>query len=176
MIKRKKEDILGTSYFYDFYKKEAKKNNFEIIPYSDYKKILFNFHKTIARKIIEGFKVKIPFKLGYFYMLGRKKRIKIIDGKVIGGHPNWKETLKFWEENPEAKKEKKIIYYDNIHTDGYSYYLKWQKIPVIVRFGRLYTFKLSRLNRNELAKAIKEDKKRYRLRPDFKHLRKINEK
>jgi len=123
------------------------------IPYSEYNVLLKEFHKFIAAKILDGEMVELPAGCGILYIGGIKVKIRTDEnGEVKGLAPDWPSTHKLWNSNPEAKKERRMVYHFNEHTKGVRYRTTWwvSSIPNI----SLYDFVFSRTNKREMAKRI----------------------
>jgi hypothetical protein len=119
-----------------------------------YLEITEGFMKFIANKVIEGDDIALPSKMGTLRVYGKKIIPIIKDGEICGLAPDWKSTLVEWEKNPQAKKEKKILYHFNEHTRGVRYKFSWLTSVISLRFKTLYSFKASRHNKRELWKHI----------------------
>lgn len=140
--------------------KYYKENALEPVDIKTYLKISSQFITFIMSKIFEGFEVKLPARLGAFKIVGTKVKPRIgEDGEIKGLAPNWPETKKLWDRDPEAKERKQLVYCFNEHTNGIKYKLVWSKKNVNIKNKTVYSFKLSRANKrkiNELAKKGKE--------------------
>lgn len=124
-----------------------KNGNKEGVDEKLFNKIIDLFLLKVRDKILdENYIFKLPH-IGY--------RIKIVkyqknpfdkDGNLLPFRfpVNWKETKNYWDKNPEAKKNKKCVYYLNDHTDGYIYRIKM--FPAFREFKnmKMYTFKASK--------------------------------
>lgn len=73
--------------------------------------------------------------LGTLSIRKYKCKPRIHDGKLVVNHMpvNYKATKEYWERDPEAHKQKKLIRLTNEHTNGYRYRFFWDKdIPKII--------------------------------------------
>lgn len=133
----------------------------------EYVKIVKGFMKFIMDKVHDGETVTLPASLGQLEIIGQKRRVTVDDdGKIYGLPINWVKTLKLWDENFEAKKEKKKVYQFNEHSRGIRYRFAWtkQRIPMGFYSKKPYFFSASRKNKRRLWKSISEDHKEYRLK------------
>lgn len=141
---------------YKYYKENAP----EPVDIKTYLKIASQFITFLMGKVFEGSEVKLPARLGSFKIVGTKVKPRIgEDGEIKGLAPNWPETKKLWEKDPEAKARKQLVYCFNEHTNGIKYKLAWAKKNVNIKNKTVYSFKLSRANKrkiHELAKKGKE--------------------
>ena len=134
------------------------------IPYSEYNLLVKDFLDFIACEIIDKGKIVVlPAGCGKLYIEGVKNMPKFDEqGKIMGLAPNWKETRKLWDENPEAKAESKFIYFFNEHTSGVRYHVTWQRGDLHTN-RILYYFILSRTNKRKIAELVRNGKE-YMLR------------
>lgn len=138
-----------------FYKEESG----DKIDIKVYLEIVLGFIKFLMSKVFEGHEVKLPARLGSFYIRGRKVKPKLNeDGNIVGLAPNWGETNKLWESNPQAKADKTLVYCFNEHSDGIRYKIIWSKMNVNVKNKTLYSIRFSRENKREVVKQIKQNK------------------
>jgi nucleoid DNA-binding protein len=120
--------------------------------YTDFKKIATTFFKEFLDYLLEGHECKLPSGLGLFKIIKKKRDLTKL-------RPNWVETKKLWETNPDAKLSKKIVYHLNEHSKGYYYKFYWKK-------GRVsnisvYSFIPVRSAKRSLASCILNDNKDY---------------
>ena len=139
--------------------KEYKKEHVPI-DIKTYLDIAYSFMKFIMFKVLEGHMVVLPERLGTINVQGRKQNIRINSdtNQIIGLAPNWQATRDLWNRNAEAKKEKKMIYHTNDHTQGVRYKYRWSKKKILVENKMAYSLKFTRTMKRALAKRIKEGK------------------
>ena len=124
-----------------------------------YLKIVSGFIKFLMDKVFEGYEVKLPGRLGSFYIRGKKVKPKLSpEGEVIGLAPDWGATNKMWASDPVAKENKTIAYCFNEHSGGLRYKIIWSKTNVNVRNKTFYSVKFSRNNKRNVVKQIKSGK------------------
>lgn len=118
---------IGFRNFVRYYRNKYKKSERPDI--SVFRDLVNSYHKFIRNKIIEGHQVVLPQYCGALWIVGKKdnprKAKNVETNLLLGIVPNWAETLKLWKRDPEAKAKKKIIYCDNLHTDGVRYKISW---------------------------------------------------
>src|SRR5688572_20196462 len=113
-----------------------------------YIKIALGFIKFLMLKVFEGKDVKLPSELGILGIRGRKQKPRFDDnGNIVGLPPDWVGTKKYWEENPEARKQQKILYLFNEHTAGVRYKMVWFKKGFKFVNKSVYSIRLSRPNK-----------------------------
>ena len=100
----------------------------------------------------------LPARLGTLFIQGVKKSLKFNRDGIPLLPPNWAATKRLWENNPEAKATKKIVYCLNEDTDGIVYKLHWSKNRVPIENKIYYNFILTRNNKRAIHQQIKEGK------------------
>jgi hypothetical protein len=116
------------------------------------------YMEFLMAKVISGEEVTLPAKLGTLFIQGVKKKLTFNKQGVPLLPPNWGETKKLWERNPDAKATKKIVYCLNEETNGVVYKLHWSKNRVPIENKLYYNFILTRENKRTIHKAIKQGK------------------
>ena len=100
-----------------------------------------------------------PANLGGWRIKRRKTKFKLDDSgelKTTNLPVDYQATKKLWAEDPKAKKEKRLIFIFNDHTDGYRFRFWWDKSTCRVKNQSRYYIKPSRYNSRLLAKAVKD--------------------
>ena len=123
----------------------------------DYIDICSLYNRFIIRKVLQGIIIRLPSKMGTLCITGKKQKIRRDEsGNIVSLAPNWRKTMEYWKNNEEAKKNKKIIYCTNEHSNGVRYKYFWSKKNVVVPFKNLYSFRLVRENKRAVRSAILE--------------------
>lgn len=132
------------------------------ITLKDYLLITSEFNKFIIDNIIEGYKVTLPYRMGYLFIQGKKQIIKIDEkGNVKGLAPNWAKTKELRNNDKEFEKNKSIIYCLNHHTDNVRYKYIWSKLHIYVKYKMFYSLRMTRYNKRILSYNIKNNKQYY---------------
>lgn len=140
---------------YALYKENVKNP----VSLEDYVYITGEYNKFLMEVVFAGHKVSLPHRMGTLEVQGKECKVRIGDnGEIKGLAPDWKKTKKLWEENPEAKAKKKLVYITNAHTGNIRYKFVWSKRNMIGTHKWLYTMTMTRTNKRELAKLIKQGK------------------
>jgi len=140
-----KRTIIGRPAQYSHYLKTRKQKI--KIDFATYRKILDLFHKGIVKAIVEdGFQWSLPKYFGLLFVIGRV--LNQVPGETRVLNVDWKTTMQYWEDDPEAKKEKKLVPYDNWHTDGTVFRAWWRRTyntrqVKIIKFQPAHSFKQS---------------------------------
>lgn len=127
------------------------------IDIKDYLLLAAQYNSFLIEKVLAGKEVTLPSRMGTLSIVGRKQKIRFDeDGKVVGLAPDWVKTKELWANNPQAKKEKKLLYHTNSHTDNVRYKFLWSKKNVAVENKTLYSLRLTRDNKRAVHKKIME--------------------
>lgn len=139
----------------DNYNRFCIENSEVNISFETWKNIQYSYMSLFMKDILEsGEKKKIPFGLGALSINKKKsKRTKEYNGKTYINLPiDWQKT----------KKEGKVIYNLNYHTDGYRYRWLWFKEYCHFFHSDLYVFKPSRELSRTLAVYLKKPNADYK--------------
>lgn len=126
--------------------------------------IVETFTKYLVDKVFSGYDVELSrgMSLGVLGVRGRKVTPTLDeDGNIVGLAPDWKTTKELWESNPEAKKNKQIVYFMNEHSSGVRYTINWFKRGMTTENSGLYNLALTKGPlgiRRKLSKKIKNEK------------------
>ena len=127
--------------FYDEYDGRLNKQTF--------KEVIKVYCEVVITYLLKGHKVILPQGMGY---------LKIGKGKFKAKAPNWLKTQEIYgkhnEENPD---DKKLVYHDNSHTDGYRLKVLWKRNTLPIKNKSLFVFKFTRYNSRKISKLIQED-------------------
>ena len=116
------------------------------------------YMEFLMQKVREGEEVTMPARLGTLFIQGTKKNLKFNKDGIPLLPPNWGETKKLWDKNPDAKATKKIVYCLNEETNGVVYKLHWSKNRVPIENKLFYSFRLTRENKRNIYNQIKQGK------------------
>lgn len=149
MIKTTKPE--GSRNFFRVYRSKNK----EIRTIKEYRRILNLFILYLKERIFDGDFVVLPYRLGYFAIVGDKPKVEIDEktGLLKGMKISWGMT----------KKLGKTFRCTNERTDGYRMLFKWVKSKYIKNRTPFdcFRFYLSTPNRRELYYRIIEGKEYY---------------
>lgn len=116
------------------------------------------YMEFLMQKVREGEEVTMPARVGTLFIQGTKKNLKFNKDGVPLLPPNWGETKKLWERNPDAKATKKIVYCLNEETNGVVYKVNWSKNRVPIENKIYYNLILTRDNKRAIHNKIKQGK------------------
>jgi hypothetical protein len=148
-------------YAYEIYKNSVDKKD----PIYNISRVLFgkicgDFNKEIVNRIIfDNFEFKMFSRGGILSLRKYKQKIWLdkdgnVRKKFLKVDPY--ATMKLREEDPEAARLNKVVYFDNAHSDGYKYCIFWSKASSTIKNCSKYIFRPVRDTNRLLAKAIKE--------------------
>lgn len=151
-----------TSDMYEFYHNSL--DNFELkssynVSKEKFAEVVSIINTTMVEHMItKNLVVELPFRLGNISIVKNKQTIKIEEDGTIskkGRAIDWKSTMDLWEEDPEAKKEKTLIYFTNPHTGGFICKWKWHRKAPYAKNSRFYKFYPLRKWKRLLARVLK---------------------
>lgn len=123
-----------------------------------YGKIIKELHENISHQLLyESSYFRMPCGLPTIRIKKYKRKPKFRDdGTIEPGSlaVNWKKTRELWENNPKAKELKKLVYFINDHTDGYSATFTMEKHSCNIKNLSPYRFKTSRTNDRLLSSIL----------------------
>ena len=125
---------------------------------SQYVQIINHFMKFLSSKLLSTGEINIPERLGKLSIFGKKVNVRIEDGEIKGLAPDWVKTKQLWESDEEAKNNKQLVYHFNEETNGIRYKFAWSKNRVLVSNKTLYNLRMTRSNKRELSKLVREGK------------------
>lgn len=128
----------------DFYKTYSGRLNSKT-----YKEVLKVYSEVVIETLLKGHKVILPKGMGY---------LRIGKGKFKSKAPNWKKTAEIYGAHNEANPDdKKLVYHDNSHTDGYRIKVVWKTNTIPITNKSLFAFKFTRYNSRYISGVVKED-------------------
>ena len=125
---------------------------------SEYVQIINQFMKFLILKLLSTGEIILPERLGRLSIFGKKVNVRIEDGEIKGLAPDWVKTKQLWDSDAEAKKNKQLVYHFNEETNGIRYKFSWSKNRVLVSNKTLYNLRMTRSNKRELSKLVREGK------------------
>ena len=125
---------------------------------SQYVQIINHFMKFLSSKLFSTGEIILPERLGRLSIFGKKVNVRIEDGEIKGLAPDWVKTKQLWDSDAEAKKNKQLVYHFNEETNGIRYKFSWSKNRVLVSNKTLYNLRMTRSNKRELSKLVREGK------------------
>lgn len=147
---------IGVLHYHRYYKRNYKNP----LKLSLYRKVLRSINSKVANKISDDcYDFKMPKRMGIIKIRKFEKKIAIDEnGKVRHKFaPNWKATRELWNNNKEAELAKKIIFYENEHSNGYTYRIIYDKYSSNYKNKSLYRFQPNRGLTRRLSKNIQEN-------------------
>jgi hypothetical protein len=133
-----------------------------------YKKAMFvsivnEYLKFAQEFLLNNGRWDLPDRMGYIEIYGKNWNIRKKDGSIKRA-VDFKETMKLRRENPEAEKNKEVVYLFNEHTNGIRYKIEWMKNGCLMTQKEYYKFKPVRELKRNLAKRLKNNIGEYIIR------------
>ena len=125
---------------------------------SQYVQIINHFMKFLSSKLLSTGEIILPERLGRLSIFGKKVNVRIEDGEIKGLAPDWVKTKQLWDSDAEAKENKQLVYHFNEETNGIRYKFAWSKNRVLVSNKTLYNLRMTRSNKRELSRLVKNNK------------------
>ena len=125
---------------------------------SEYVQIINQFMKFLILKLLSTGEIILPERLGRLSIFGKKVNVRIEDGEIKGLAPDWVKTKELWDSDLIAKQNKQLVYHFNEETNGIRYKFSWSKNRVLVSNKTLYNLRMTRSNKRELSKLVREGK------------------
>jgi hypothetical protein len=136
------------------------KNYPKRLEYKDISTVLNIFNNKLIESLYKGAYITLPYSLGDLYIYKYKPKFRFDkNGTIITKNKfkmiDYKATNKLWKTYPELA-HKKYICYDNFHTDGYKFRIKWKRYHKN-RLNRLYNFTPARSFSRGLAQYLRKN-------------------
>jgi hypothetical protein len=144
----------GIKEIYKYYKSYSENP----VEYQIFVRAWKDFAEQIINDIVfTGKDFMMPFRIGN---LGIRKHKIIVNVNADGTidkrylRPDWASTKKLWEDDPEAKKRKQLVFHLNKHFRGFNCKWFWDKSTCSITNQTAYSLVMSRTNKRKLAQAI----------------------
>jgi len=146
--KNKIQDPYTMPDMYKNYLNKIDENSPYKVSYSVYKDIVSMYNKKLIERLLGGYKVTLPYKLGSLQVVKKKMYFKTQKNKRLG--IDWANTSKYG----------KVIHHLNEHSDGFKFLFFWKRKRIV---KNIMTYKLvpTRTLKRTLAKLIKEEHRDY---------------
>ena len=140
---------------YDIYKL-IRKNKWEGIgiPITEHEfySIIREINSLLAKELIKGNEVKLPWRMGSLELRKKPSRVRIIDGKLVTNLPiDWDATLKLWFEDKEAYRDKILVRCENEEI----FKVLYDKSKATFNNKSFYEFRPTRTIKKQLSSTAK---------------------
>lgn len=148
--------------FYSHYRKNTKLEKLERSQYSAFVKDLMVEYSTVI--VTKNMQLKLG-KLGYIRVQANKLNFVKKNGELAKSlKVDWHKTWIYWETKYKGKtrdeitkiEDKKVLYFENNHTDQEFYKHLWDNTTAIIKFKRFYKFKPSRQYSRLITKIVSD--------------------
>lgn len=142
---------------YDYYKyyRVHRPNLHEYVLYeSVYFAIIRRVNKLLVEELCRTGNITFPFRMGEIQAYKKTPKTYIRNGKVVSSKIiDWNKTLELWYEDPEAHKNKILVYDDGEHPTA-----RYKKSNAIYKNKYYYEFSLCRDAKLKVKAAFNSDK------------------
>lgn len=134
--------------FYFSYMESVKDNELYQVEYKVFRALLVDYFRYLRDEIIENCKeVRLPCRLGYLSIIKHKPKT----------YTNRSLRIDYGE----SKKQGKMIFHLNEHTNEYKYRFYWDKKNMITTNKTHYQLIMTRANKRRLATLLKHNLRDY---------------
>lgn len=138
---------------YKYYRKNKPKDKAFILTESQYFSIIRTVNKLLGEELSEGNNITLPDRMGRLELRKYQTKIYFDGNKVKTNFPiNWCETLKLWDQDEEARKNKTLIK----REEKEIYRIYYNKTVANYNNKAFYQFKVNREVKINLKNNIKE--------------------
>jgi hypothetical protein len=149
-----------TNDLFKFYKSRIEKGSIYDQNKTMFTKIISEYNDKIYREhiIMNAYEYRLAGRLGKISIKQFKRKLKLNDqNKLVSKLScDYKKTKELWASNEEARKNKKLVYHTNEHTDGYEFRCHWNKKTSNVPCNKFYQFIPVRTNKRFIGKCFSE--------------------
>ena len=115
--------------------------------------IIRGINNVLADAASKGVTIEFPYHMGKLELRKFSRGASIVDGKLkVTYVPDWSKTWKLWELDPEEKKKKTIVRYEN----RWLFHIKYCKLCAEFKNRSFYQFSVNSFIRRNLSKNIKK--------------------
>lgn len=159
MTQKRPHKILSHYGVSDYYA-DYKRNSDSKMDRKTYSSILTSLLSELMKAVIKNnYMLKLPHKMGTVILLKRSTRTEFVDGKMKTNRPiDYAATNKLWEERPDLKEQKKVIYHENKHSGGYVFRLSYLKSSAVFKNKSVYWMQMNRTMKRMLKDLIVDNK------------------
>ena len=153
--------IVGIKDYYKFYNDNyvPNKDNKHYVTKKKFRNIIQDFNEMMLEEIVlNNYEFKLPFRMGKFSLRKLKPKKKIDStNRLINKNPiDFQSTLQLWEKDAEAKAKKVFIRYNNKHSNGFVFFIFYDKKSANYKNKSVYHMKFHRKTKLFINKAVKE--------------------
>lgn len=143
----------GMNDYYKFYQERYNKE----INRTKFSSIITDFNLEIQEAIIlDNFIYSMPYINFQLLLMKEKRKPTIKNGKLLNNIPvDFKSTKKLWDRDPEAKKKKLLVRYNNSHTSHFVFRIYFKKFAAKIKGKSAFKFQANRDFKRSINKYIK---------------------
>lgn len=114
--------------------------------------------RFIMLKVLDGFEVVLPNKMGTLSIRGKKRVVRFNEDGTPILPVDYAKTKQLWKDCKECEEKKQILYHTNPHTDGVTYSYFWSKKNIFVDNKEFYSLRMTRDNKRMVSKLVNQGK------------------
>ena len=140
--------------------KWVRKNKWEALhgePFDQllYSKIINEVDKYLVESLFEGHEIEFPHQMGGLILLKNKPKVALEGDKIKDNYlVDWKKTLEYWYEHPEARETHRPIK----RVSNELFYILYTKKKAVYSKKRFYNFRINRSMLRTLGRLIETRK------------------
>lgn len=149
--------------------KWVRKNHWEALrgihcEQSLYSKIINEVNLILSEQILEGHEIEFPHQMGKIVLSAVSSKVYIKDGEVKNTYNiDWKKTLDYWYQNPEARESHKPIKW----VQNNLYYIHYYKKHAHFNNRFFYQFRPNRSLLKKMGKVVQTRKIKAEILEDY---------
>jgi hypothetical protein len=141
----------------DYYRDYKKKLGKDAVTYKEYTEIIDLLFTAIRNKMSTTmYDFKLPYSLGRIVIRKYIPKVKFDkDGNPTKRlAPNWAVTKQLWNDYPEAKEIKQLVYHTNEHSSGYLFMIDYKKDSSRFTNKIFYFAQMNRQFKRDVSRSI----------------------
>lgn len=142
---------------YDAYKLIRKHQWFDIgrpLKEHEFYSIIRKVNKLFAAEVANGGEFTFPSRMGKLEIRRSVRGVSIVEGKLKNTYGiDWRNTLKLWYDNEEARREKTLVRWEND-----IYHVRYNKFTANYENQSFYQFETNRFLKKALQENVKQGK------------------
>lgn len=151
--KHKVTKSLGVYDAYKFIRKNKWLNIGRMVTEHEFYSIIRNVNKQFVNNLLEGYDIKLPYRMGIIELRKRNVSISISEGKIKTTLPvDWDKTIKLWHEDEESYKNKTLVKMEEKEV----YKIYYNKSKSNYKNKTLYEFRPNRELKIKVKQKIKD--------------------
>ena len=142
----RKHSIKGACKIRDLYTELKHDKSLPQIDLHTFRCLIRTMGKNLSQLILDGHIIQLPLQMGKICVYQKDYTLKFVNGKVKHNYKvDWGNTIKLWEDDEEARRDKTILY----HAEDKMLLVKYYKHFAKFKNKKFFTFRVtSEVRRN----------------------------